>query len=181
MSNGTHLSNIAGDKQVWHVYMPIGNLTSKVHQMPSTHSVIQDTLLQIPIKNCNIAQKGLDEQGQTNREVLNDGHWWVLQPLTFNQNRSTESWYYNILFADGILRRCKSALAAWLRHCPEYSDLHCLEWHVYNWCDCPTNELGDYVPPNKQHPRWDHNVSRVLSEPITKADNAKLSSRHVHE
>jgi len=40
-------------------------------------------LLPIPIKNCNIPQTRLDEQQQTNREVLNKVLWWVLQPQTF--------------------------------------------------------------------------------------------------
>jgi hypothetical protein len=62
MSDGTHLSNFAGDKTEWPVYMTIGNLSSKIHQMPSTHSVVMATLLPIPIKNRNIPQKRLDEQ-----------------------------------------------------------------------------------------------------------------------
>jgi hypothetical protein len=49
------------------------------------------TLLPIPIKNRSIAQKRLNEQGQTNRDVLNDVLRRVLQPLTFKHNPSTES------------------------------------------------------------------------------------------
>jgi len=71
-------------------------------------------------------------------------------------------------------------LAAWLTDCPEYSDLNHLEWHVCFWCECPKNELGDYVPSDKQHPQRDHNLYRTLSDANTKAANAKLSSRHVH-
>jgi len=72
MSDGTHLSNFAGDKKEWPVYMTIGNLSSKICQMPSTHSVVMVALLPIPTKNCNIPQKRLDEQRQTNGEVLNE-------------------------------------------------------------------------------------------------------------
>jgi hypothetical protein len=61
MSNGTHLFNFAGDKKKWPVYMTIGNLSSKIRQMPSTHSVMKVTLLPIPPKNRNILQKQLDE------------------------------------------------------------------------------------------------------------------------
>jgi hypothetical protein len=46
--------------------MTIGNLSSKIRQMPSTHSVMMVALLPIPIKNRNIPQKWLDEQRQTN-------------------------------------------------------------------------------------------------------------------
>ena len=34
MSDGTHLSNFASDKIVWPVFMKIGNLSSKIRQMP---------------------------------------------------------------------------------------------------------------------------------------------------
>ena len=61
MSDTTHLSNFAGDKKLWPVYMTIGNLSSKIHQTPSMHSVVMVTLLPIPIKNRNIPQKRLDE------------------------------------------------------------------------------------------------------------------------
>jgi hypothetical protein len=83
MSDETHLSNFAGDKKEWPVYMTIGNLSWKIRQMPSTHSVVMVALLPIPIKNRNIPQKGLDKQRQTHREVLNDVLRRVLQPLTF--------------------------------------------------------------------------------------------------
>ena len=36
------------------------------------------------------------------------------------------------------------------------------------------NELGDYVPPDKQCPRRDHNLYRTLSDGNTKAANAEL-------
>jgi hypothetical protein len=130
MSDRTHLSNFAGDKKEWPVYMTIGNLSSKIHQMPSAHTVVMVALLLIPIKNRNIPQKRLDEQRQTNREVLNEVHRLVLQPLTFKLNPSAESGYYNVLCPDGNFRRCKPVLAAWLADCPEYSDLHHLKRHV---------------------------------------------------
>jgi len=106
-------------------------------------------LLWIPLKNRNIPQKRFDEQRHTNREVLNEVLRRVLQPLTFKQNPSAKSGYYNVLCADGNLRSCKPVLALWLADCPEYSDLHHLQRHVCFSCECPKNELGDYVPPDK--------------------------------
>jgi len=106
MSYRTHLLNIAVDKKEWPVYMTIGNQCSKICQMTSTHSVVMVTLLPIPIKNRNIPQEMLDEQRQTNREVLNEVLWRLLQPLIFEQNLSAERGYYNILCADGNFRRC---------------------------------------------------------------------------
>jgi len=70
MSDGTHRSNLVGDKNEWPVYMTIGNLCSKIRQMHSTHSIVMVALLPIPIKKPNIPLKQLDVQRQTNREVV---------------------------------------------------------------------------------------------------------------
>jgi len=40
MSDGTRLSNFAGDKKEWHVYTTIGNLSWMISQMLSIHCVI---------------------------------------------------------------------------------------------------------------------------------------------
>jgi len=160
--------------------MTIGNLSSNIRQTPSTHSVVMVALLPNPIKNRNIPQKQLDEKRQTTREVLNEVLRRLLQPLTFKQNPSAGSGYYNVLCADGNFRRCKPVLAAYLADCPEYSDQHHLERHVCFWCECPNNELGDYVQPDKEHSWWDHNLYRMLSDTNTKAADAELTSRHVH-
>ena len=157
-SDGTHLSNFPGDKKQWPVYITIGNLSSKIRQTPSTHSFVMVALLPMPIKNRNIPQKRLDEQRQTNREVLNEVLRRVLQPLTFKLHPRAECGYYNVLSADCNFRRCKPLLAAWLPDCPQYSNLHHLERHVCFWCQCPNNELGDYLHPDKHHPRRDHNL-----------------------
>jgi hypothetical protein len=66
MSNGKHLLNFTCDKIQWPVYLTIGNLFSKIRQTPSMHSVVIFAFLLIPIKNCNIPVKWLDEQRQTN-------------------------------------------------------------------------------------------------------------------
>jgi hypothetical protein len=180
MTDGTHLSNFARDKKQWPVYMTIGNLSSKIRQMPSMHNIVMVALLPIPIKNRNNLQRPLDEKRQRYREVLNELLRQLLQPLTVKHNPSTEIAYYNVLCADGNFRRCKPVLATWLPDCPAYSDLHHLEQHVCFWCECPKNELGDYVPPDKQHPWRNHNLYRTLSDANTEAADAELSSSHVH-
>jgi hypothetical protein len=93
MSDGTHLSNCAADKKEWAVCLTIGNLFSKIHQMPSMPSDIMVALLPILIKNWNFSQKQRDEQRQQNREVLKKVLRWLLQPLTFGHNPGTVSWY----------------------------------------------------------------------------------------
>ena len=107
MSDGTHLSNFAGDKKEWPVYVTIGNVSSKIRRMPSVHTVVMVALPPRPTKNPKIPQKRLDEQLQTNREVLNEVLRRVLQPLTFKLNPSAESGYYNVLCTDGNFRHCK--------------------------------------------------------------------------
>jgi hypothetical protein len=88
MSDGTYLSNFAGYKKEWPVFMTIGNLSSKIRQMPSKHSVVMVALLPIPIKNRKIPLERLDEQRPTPREVLHEVLWRVLPPLIFKRNPS---------------------------------------------------------------------------------------------
>jgi len=114
MSDRTNLWNFPVDNQEWPVYMTNGHLLSKLRLTPSTDSVVMVALLPITIKNRNIPQKWLDEQRQTNREMLNEVHRRVLQPLIFNQHSRAESEYYEVLCADGNFRRCKPVLSAWL-------------------------------------------------------------------
>jgi hypothetical protein len=180
MSNGTHLSNVAGDKKERLLYMTFGNPSSKIRQTPSTQSFIMFALRPIPINNGNILQQWLDEQWQIIREVMKEVLRIVLQPITFRQHPSAERGYYNIVCADANFRLCKPVLGGWLAHCPEYSDLHHLERHVCYLCECRKKELGDYVHPDKQHPWQDHNLHRMLRDANTKAADAKLWSGHVH-
>jgi hypothetical protein len=158
----------------------MGNISSKIRQTRSTHSVVMVALLPIPIKNRNIPQKRVDEQLQKNREVLNKVLRRLLQPLTCKHNPSAGSGYYNVLCADGNFRHCKPVLAAWLADFQEYSDLHHLERHVCFWCECPKNKVRDYVHPEKKHPRSNHNLCRTLSDANTKAADTERSSGHVH-
>jgi len=133
MSNGTHLANFAPNQKQHAVYMTISNLSSKIVQMSSMHSVIIVTLLVIVIKIQNIPQERLAAQWQPIREVLNEVFWRVLQALTIKQNPDTKSGYYNVLSPDGILWRCKPVLVAWLANCPEYCDLHHHNLHMCIW------------------------------------------------
>jgi hypothetical protein len=138
------------------------------------HSIIMVALLPIPIKNCDIPQQLLAKQGHTNREVLNKVLRRVVQPLNFTQNSSVESRYYNVLCADGNFRHCKPVLAAWLADCPEYSHLRNLDQHVCFWCECSKNNVGVYVPPDKQHPRRNHHLYGTFSDANTMAADAEL-------
>ena len=107
MSSRTHLSNFVGHKTEWPVYMTIGNQSSKIRQMPLTHSIEIVAPLRIPIENHNIQQMRAEEQRQSNREVLNEVLRQILQPLTSEQNHSPERRSYNILCADGNCRHCE--------------------------------------------------------------------------
>ena len=106
--------------------------------------------------------------------MLNEVLGRVLQHLTFIQNPEADSGYYTALCPDGNLRRCTQVSAAWIADSAEYSYLHHLEWHVCFWCECPKTELGEYVPSDKQHPKRDNYLYRMLSDVNTMAGNAKL-------
>jgi len=72
MPDRTDLSTFAGDKKELPVYMTFGNVSSKIRQMHSMHSVAMVALLPIRMKNHTILQKRLDEHQQTYQEVLNE-------------------------------------------------------------------------------------------------------------
>jgi hypothetical protein len=44
---------------------------------------------------------------------------------------------------------------------------------------CLTNELGDYVPPEKHHPQWHRNQNGTLSHAKQKVANAELLLPHI--
>jgi hypothetical protein len=96
-------------------------------------------VLPILNKNRNFHQTQLNEQRQTNRQVLKEVLRRILQPLTFKQNPNTESMYYNVLWSDGNFSRRAPDLPAWPADCAEYGDTHHLERHVCFWCECPQN------------------------------------------
>jgi hypothetical protein len=112
MPDGTHLSNFDDTHKGWPVSMTIGNLSSRLRQMPSIHRVVIVALLPIPIKNHNVPHNRLDELQETNQVVLNKVLRRVFQPLTIEHNPNTESGYYNVFCGDGNFRRCNLVLAA---------------------------------------------------------------------
>jgi len=124
MSNKMHLSNFGADKKDWPVYMTFGNLSSKIHQMPLTHSIVMVALLAIWIKDRNIAQKRLEYQWQTKREEPNEVLQRIPLTLTLKLNPSAKGRYYNVLCADCNFTTCKPVFRSWLSNCPEFGDLH---------------------------------------------------------
>jgi hypothetical protein len=179
MSDGTHLSNFAGDVTEWPVYITFGNLSSNIRQKPSTYTVVMVALRPNPIKNCNIPQERPDEQQLTNREVLKEVLRRVCLTLPLKQHPNAEKGYYNIVCADGNFRCCKPVIAACLVDSPEYSDLYHLKLLVCFWSKYPKNAPGDHIPSDKQHHWCDHNLYLGLSYGNNKAADAKISLRHV--
>jgi hypothetical protein len=87
--------------------MTIGNLSSKISQIPSMHSLIMVALLPIPINNRNWPQNRLEERQQTNREVLNEVLQQMIPRHTFKHNPGNKSGYYNVLCSDDNFTHCK--------------------------------------------------------------------------
>jgi len=148
--------------------------------MPLPPGVVMVALLPIPIRYDNIPQRRQGEQWHKIRAVQNEVVQQVPQPLTCKQNASTESRYLKVRWAHSNFRHCQPVLAARLADCLTYSVLHHLKRHVGFWCECPKNQLGDNVPPDKPHPQQDHNLFRMLSDANTKAADAQHPSRHDH-
>jgi hypothetical protein len=151
MSDATHLTNFAGDKKAWPVYITIGNLSSSVRMRPAMQSVLLVALLPVPIKLRNVPARQLALQRERNHAVTQGVLRHILEPLYH-----PEGGIFTALCADGHYRRCSATVSAWLADYPEHCDLQNLRHGSCVWCECPAGKMGDYRPPYDHHPTRDH-------------------------
>jgi hypothetical protein len=151
MSDATHLTNFAGDKKAWPVYMTVGNLSSAVRNRPATQSVLLVALLPVPIKLRDVAASERDWQHEHNRLVTQH----VLRHIIALLSHSGGG-IFTARRADGHYRCCYATVAAWLADYPKHCDLQNLRHGSCMWCVCPTNEMGDYRPSHDRPPPLDH-------------------------
>jgi len=180
MSNGTHLANFTGHKTEWSQYVTIGNLSSTICHIPSTQTDIIVTLLLSTITDCNDTKKWLDEQRQTNSEELKEVLHQVHLPITDKHHPRFKSRYCKGHFTHCNFWGWKLVIAVLIADCSEYSDVHLFEWRSYICCESPLNKHEDYVPPDKQCPRQDHNHDSMHGNTYNKPRHGNFSSGNVH-
>jgi len=118
MSDATHLTNFSGNKNVWPVYMMIGNLSALVRMATTMHSLLLVALLPIAIKMHDIPLSRYNEQKEHNRMILQYVLHPILGPLMCADRRVFFAWC-----ADSHFRRCVASPAAGIADYPEYRGL----------------------------------------------------------
>jgi hypothetical protein len=151
MSDATHLTNFAGNKKAWPVYMTISNLPAAVRMRPAMQAVVLAALLPVPIKLLDVAAPQRADQRTHKHHVTQYVLRHLLAPLCH-----PEGGVFTALCADANRRRCYTPVSASVADYPEHYDLQNLRHSSCIWCECPADEMGDHRPPQDHHPARDH-------------------------
>jgi hypothetical protein len=140
---------------------------------PVTQSVLLVGLLPVPLKLRDVPARQLARQHERNPTVARGVLRCILEPLCH-----PEGGVFTALCANGQRRRCYTTVSAWLADDSEHCDLHNLLHGSCIWCQCPTDQMGDYRPPNDHHPTRDHHCQYAAWNATH--DVASLTSHRVH-
>jgi hypothetical protein len=152
ISDETHLTHFPGDKKAWHLYMTIGNLSTKVRCKPTMQSVVLVALLPIHLKMIKMAESLKEIQREWNAKVANR----VLEYI-FRSLGSAERCKFNALCADGKRRLCHPHISGWFADYPEILEMTKTRYGWCNKCEQGKDRLGEYTG-NDSPPRRDHRL-----------------------
>ena len=136
MSDQTNLTNFSGDKQVWPVYLTIGNLPSARGNSPGSMAVLLFALLPIPLKLSKYS-KANQRQQKINTDTLQD-----VFELIFASQQGVAHASVSIDCTDGKVRLCFPILSTWIADHMENMALYGLKSNACPKCVVPTHELG---------------------------------------
>jgi hypothetical protein len=150
-SDSTHLTNFAGDKKAWPIYMSIGNLDSTTRMKPSTQSVVMIGLLPQKFKHSTQGPSGRnnEKQGRFNDYIIHKVLGHVLQALVRSEGNSgdrgdSEDRAFYALCADGRWRLCVPRIAGWIADYPEHTLLQGIDGNLCPWCEVPKSRMSEY-------------------------------------
>jgi hypothetical protein len=149
LSDSTHLTNFAGDKKAWPVYMTIGNIHSTVRMKPTMHSVVKVALLPQPLKARDVPLSQKNKQKKHNRLIQQTVLDYVLQPLS-----NAQDWQFDAFCSDENWRRCHAVLSGWIGDYPEHVFLQGCGYGNCPHCEVSKDDLGDLPetpPPLRDH------------------------------
>jgi hypothetical protein len=149
LSDSTHLTNFAGDKKAWPVYMTIGNLRSSVRMKPTMHSVVLVALLPQPLKARDVPLAQKNKQKKQNRLIQQTVLDFLLQPLSNPVDSE-----FVALCSDDRRRSCHAVLSGWIADYPEHVFLQGCGYGLCPQCEVGRNELGqlqDTPPRQRDH------------------------------
>jgi hypothetical protein len=155
LSDSTHLTNFAGDKKAWPVYMTIGNIHSTVRMKPTMHSVVLVALLPQPLKARDVPLSHKNKQKKHNRLIQQTVLDYLLQPLS-----NAQDWQFDAFCSDENWRRCHAVLSGWIGDYPEHVFLQGCGYGNCPHCEVSKDDLGQL--PETPPPLRDHRAYETL-------------------
>jgi hypothetical protein len=140
-SDQTHLTNYAGDRKEWPVYLSLGNLDSTIRSKSSNLATIVVALLPVPPKyhlHEHRKTTAMKEQQIDNREVLSKVFELILRPLDALCNTGKL-----MLCVDGRMRQCYPVICAWTADYCENINLHSIKQPHCAVCEAPKSSFGE--------------------------------------
>ncbi|KAF8473800.1 hypothetical protein BDZ91DRAFT_845281 [Kalaharituber pfeilii] len=169
-SDVTHLTNFSGGKKLWPLYLSIGNITSRVRNMPSMNAWIPLALLPIsPKRVSGIDGYSIDTQKQESLDVIHKLLAYILKPLSNPACRKG----IEMVCADEQVRLCIPRVSGWLADHPENCTIHGIKSNLCTICSSPKKQLGELPEPGCEYPKRDH---KAYTAAYCKSDKKGLLS-----
>jgi len=136
MSDRTNLTDFAGDKKAWPVYMTIGNVLSTIRNRPRSMGILLLGLLPIPPKLAK-SFRAAKLQRLINADTLCGVFELIFASLNAAAREGAP-----IDCADGKLRRWFPIMSGWIADHMENVTLHGIKCNACPKCVVPPEELG---------------------------------------
>ncbi|QRV77012.1 hypothetical protein RhiJN_05027 [Ceratobasidium sp. AG-Ba] len=143
-TNKTKMTVFSGNQKAWPVYLTIGNISKDIRGRPSERS----TLLvgYIPVSNLTNISNGR-ERSEAAWQLFHTCMESILEPL-----KTLSRTGFDVLCADGGVRRVFPILAAYIADYPEQVTIACVRDSCCPICWIPMDERGDLTA---RYPRRD--------------------------
>ena len=153
MSDVTHLTNYSEEKQVWLIYITIGNISSEIHQKPSQMTSIAIALISNP--------PILRQTTTTRKNFLHDCKNLIVQNVIANilesfnvSNRriyDDEHTKFYATCADCCVRLYIPRMAGWISDYLEHIKIQRLKSGLCLWSESLANGLGAHGTDYELH------------------------------
>ena len=154
MSDVTHLTNYSRGKQVWPIYMMIGNISLEIRQKPSQMTSIVIAIIPNPpiLGQTTTSRKNFlhDHKNLIVQDVIAN----ILESFNVSDRYINDDEYtkFNATCADGCVRLYIPCVAGCIGDYPEHIKIQGLKSGLCFWCEFPANRLEvhgtDYEPHN---------------------------------
>jgi hypothetical protein len=161
----TRLTNFAGGKQAWPVYLTIGNIAKDIRRRTNSHASI--LIGYIPVTKLECYTKAT--RSKASADLFHYCMGKIVEPLK-------KSGYSGIQIgcADGALRLCFPILAAYIADNPEQCLIACVKNNMCHRCTVETDERGNFgrgVPRDPERTKLDLDAKAANTTTTTFVSN----------